>query len=211
MNPVFKTAGACVAGGLLFGWSMMKSGENFDKMAAHYSLNQPQIEFARSCMSSLSSFDKEFRGGAKSHVGCGCMATKLADGSTAGAPINYDQMGNAFYSVAKYSETNDGKATDIAGMFQHMTETQGLTYGDAMLAASELGRVVDACKSARLPKANAVALSSSNGAPYQPTATDAPTNAKGCEGLSASSIETLQKIADRDGKTLEEMCSRVVS
>ena len=37
------------------------------------------------------------------------------------------------------------------------------------------------------------------------------TNTKGCDGLSPDSIAVLQKIADRDGKTLEDMCASVIS
>ncbi|MEM9053786.1 MAG: hypothetical protein AAGB16_00545 [Pseudomonadota bacterium] len=231
MNVIFKSAGISVVAALAIGWSLMKSEENFEKMTAHYNLNQPQIEFTRSCISSLSRHNKEFKGGAASYVGCGCMASKLAEDTVGGAPVDYEKMANAFGSIAKFSETDHGKTTDIAGMLSDMTEKQGLSYSDALLAASALGQATDLCKSARLPSQTTASrhvpapqavegfdpaariskLGKTAKAPYQPTAIDAPTNKNGCEGLSASSIETLQKIADRDGKTLEEICANVVS
>lgn len=212
MNVIFKSAGTITVGALLVGWGMLHSEENFEKMSAHYQLSAPQVEFARSCMSSLSSYDKEFKGGAASYMGCGCMASNLADSEDPDADVNYLKMADGFRSIAKYSETDADKQTDVVGLFQDMTENQGLSYPEALQTATELGRVTDMCKDARLPKtsANTNAVGTS-GTTYQPTATDAPSNAKGCEGLSPSAVETLQKIADRDGKSLEDICKNVVS
>ncbi len=199
-------AGAAVA------WATMSGEANFEKMVTHYDLDAPQIEFTRSCMNSLSLYDKKFRDGAPSFMGCGCMASTMAENAGAPTSVDYPKMALAFRSVAKFSETKTKEDTDIAGMFTDMTEKQGLTYGEAMQAVTELGQATEVCKSAKLPKTNAVKKTpASESAPYQPMVIDAPDSEAGCTGLSASSLETLQKIADRDGKTLEQVCASVIS
>lgn len=212
MNVIYRSAGTIVVVGLIVGWSTMRSEKKLETMIAHYELNGAQTEFAQSCISSLDVYDKEFRGGASHHAGCGCMASHLSSETDDAPTVNYSQMSAAFRSVVKYSETDSGKETDFAGLFQDMTQTQGLSYPDAISAATEIGRVMDLCKSEKMPKngarMNAVSVGNE---PYQPTSTDAATNTKGCDGLSASSVDTLQKIADRDGKPLEEICARVIS
>ncbi len=210
MNQVFRSAGVVVVGVGFFAWSQMQSEQNFDRMAAHYNLNPAQIEFAESCMSSLSYHDKEFKGGAKSYTGCGCIASTLASGEQA---VDYTKMSRAFGSVVKFSETDSGKDIDAIGLMQELTGTHGLDYGETMTVIAELGRATDECKSAKLPKASMQQASNSSApaAPHQPIVTDVPSSGTGCSGLSADSIETLQKIADRDGETLEEICARVVS
>ena len=212
MNVVYRSAGTIVVVGLIVAWSSMRSEQKLETMVASYGLNQAQTEFAQSCISSLDYHDKEFRGGASHHAGCGCMATNLADETGAEADVDYSQASFAFRSVVKFSETDDGKETDFAAMFEDMTQNQGLSYPDAIAATTEIGRVMDVCKSAKMPKnapkTNAVSV---GGDPYQPASIDTPVATKGCDGLSTSSIETLQKIADRDGNTLEQMCARVVS
>ncbi|MEO1660854.1 MAG: hypothetical protein AAFR51_07695 [Pseudomonadota bacterium] len=212
MNVIFRSAGLCVFAGVAVVWTTVNGEANFEKMVTHYALDAPQIEFTRSCMSSLSLYDKKFRDGAPSYMGCGCMASTMAENATTATPVDYPKMARAFRSVAKYSETNSNKDTDIAGMFSDMTESQGLTYNEAMRAVTDLGKASDVCKSAKLPKTNAVKKTQATAqAPHQPTVMDAPDSGKGCEGLSASSVETLQKIANRDGKTLEQICASVVS
>ena len=115
--------------------------------------------------------------------------------------------------VGKELSSKGFKNIDAVGLMQELTETHGLDYGETMTVIAELGRATDECKSAKLPKASMQQASnfSSANAPYQPTVSDAPSSGKGCKGLSADSIETLQKIADRDGETLDEICARVVS
>ncbi|MEL6861018.1 MAG: hypothetical protein AAGL11_04205, partial [Pseudomonadota bacterium] len=105
------------------------------------------------------------------------------------------------------------KDIDAVGLMQELTGTHGLDYAETMTVIAELGQATDTCKSAKLPKASTQVTSapSTPSAPYQPTVTDAPSSAKGCAGLSPDSISTLQKIADRDGETLEAICARVVS
>ena len=210
MNQILRSAGVVVLGVGFFAWSQMQSEQNFDRMVAHYNLNPAQIEFAESCMSSLSYHDKEFKGGAKSYTGCGCIASTLASSDER---VDYSKMSRAFGSVVKFSETDSGKYIDAAVLMQVLTHTHGLDYADSMSVISELGRATDECKSAKLPKTsmNTASNSASPAVPYQPTITDAPSSGKGCEGLNPSSIATLQKIADRDGKTLEQMCASVVS
>lgn len=212
MNVVYRSAGTIVVVGLIVAWSTMRSEQKLDTMVASYALNHEQAEFAQSCISSLDYHDKEFRGGASHHAGCGCMAKSLADEKDATADVDYSQASAAFRSVVKYSETNDGADTDFAAMFEDMTQNHGLSYPDAISATTEIGRVMDVCKSAKMPttrnQMNAVSV---GGEPYQPASVEAPVPTTGCDGLSAGSIETLQKIADRDGKTLEQMCARVVS
>jgi len=212
MNVVYRSAGTIVVVGLIVAWGTMRSEQKIETMVSNYGLNQAQTEFAQACINSLDHNDKEFRGGASHHAGCGCMATNLASETGTEADVNYSQASAAFRSVVKFSETDDGKETNIAGMFEDMTQNQGLSYPDAISSATEIGRVMELCKSAKMPKTvakmNAIAT---GGEPYQPSSVDAPVTTKGCDGLSASSIETLQKIADRDGKSLEQMCARVVS
>lgn len=212
MNVIFRSAGFCVIAGVAVAWATMNDEANFEKMVVHYDLDPAQIEFTRSCMSSLSLYDKKFKDGAPSYMGCGCMASTMAENAPAASPVDYPKMSRAFHSVAKYSETNSNKETDITGLFSDMTEGQGLTHSEALRAVTDLGKASDVCKSAKLPKTNAVKKpEATTGAPYQPTVIDAPDSTKGCDGLSASSIETLQKIADRDGKTLEQVCASVIS
>lgn len=212
MNVIYRSAGTIVVVGLIIGWSTMRSEQKLESMVAHYDLDQAQIEFAQSCISSLDLYDKEFRGGASHHAGCGCMASNLAGEAEAESAVNYLQMSTAFHSVVKFSETDKDKETDFAALFQHMTVTQGLSYPDAISAATEIGRVMDLCKSEKMPKngnrMNAVSVG--KGA-HQPTSTDMPAKTNGCDGLSPDSLKTLQKIADRDGQALEEICARVVS
>lgn len=212
MNVVYRSAGTIVVVGLIVAWSTMRSEQKLETMVASYELNQAQTEFAKSCISSLDYHDKEFRGGASHHAECGCMAKSLADETDASANVDYSQASAAFRSVVKFSETDDETDTDFAAMFEDMTQNQGLSYPDAISATTEIGRVMDVCKSAKMPKTrtkmNAVSV---GGEPYQPASFEAPVSTKGCDGLSAASIETLQKIADWDGKTLEQMCARVVS
>ena len=212
MNVIYRSAGTIVVVGLIVAWSTMRGEQKHDAMVSHFGLNEAQTGFAQSCISSLKSHDKEFRDGASHHAGCGCMAANLTADADSDAAVDYSSMTLAFRSVVKYSETDSGKETDFAGMFQDMTQTQGLSYPDAIMTTTEIGRVMDLCKSAKLPrnssKMNAVAV---GGEPYQPTSTDGADNPKGCDGLSASSLKTLQKIADRDGSSLEQICARVVS
>ena len=205
MNAIFKSAGTVTVGVLVFVGISIKSEQDFDKMASAYQLSQPQIEFAKSCKTSLSANDKEFRGGASKNVGCGCVASKL---SVDGAEVDYGKMSSAFSSVIKFSPTDDNEQTDIAGMFQDITENQGLTYPEAMTSMTEISRAIGECKGAKLPTPNAVAVSNTT---HQPTITDASSNERGCEGLSTSTVKTLQQIADRDGKSLEQVCSSVIS
>ena len=212
MNLVYRSAGTIVVVGLIVAWSTMRSEQKLETMVASYELNQAQTEFAQSCISSLDYHDKEFRGGASHHAGCGCMAKSLSDASDAAVNVDYSQASAAFRSVVKYSETDDGTDTNFAAMFEDMSQNQGLSYPDAISATTEIGRVMELCKSAKMPKSSArTNVVSVGGEPYQPASVDAPVTTKGCDGLSAGSIETLQKIADRDGKTLEQMCARVVS
>ena len=210
METVLKAIG--VALGLGIGvWSLSQSEANVDKMIERYQLDAAQTDFAKSCISTLDVFDKKFRGGAKDYVGCGCIATELDKTEANGQVPDYDLYKKAFHSVVKYSETSSNSSPDILGMFKHMTEVQGITSGEALLLATKLGETVDQCKAAKLPEAPTQTAQSGAKVPYQPTVTDAPSNEKGCEGLSASSIETLQKIADRDGKSLEQICASVIS
>lgn len=210
MNPIFRSAGVVVLGVGFFAWSSMKSNENFDRTVAHYDLNPAQVQFTRDCMSSLSQHDKEFKDGAKKHTGCGCIAATIGKDDQA---LDYQRMSLAFGSVVKFSETDERKTADFAGLLKEMTEVHGLTYAETMPVISVLGNAMDVCKDARLPKMNAVKMTNRANVsqPYQPTVLDAPKNANGCKGLSAESVATLQKIADRDGKSLEEMCANVVS
>lgn len=209
MNLIYRSAATIVVAGLIIGWSTMRSEQKQDAMIAAFALDPAQTEFATSCIGSLNAYDKEFKAGASHHAGCGCMASELAKTAQ---PVNYARMATAFGSVVKYSETDDRKTTDIAAMFEDMTVTRGLSYPEAISAATEIGRAMDVCKSAKLPKAGQRMNAVSTGQQaYQPTVTDAPANPDGCAGLSADSIETLQKIADRDGKTLEQICANVVS
>ncbi len=210
METVLKAIG--VALGLGIGvWGVSQSEANVEKMIERYQLDAAQTEFAKSCISTLDRFDKKFRGGAKDFVGCGCIATELGKTKANGRAPDYDLYEKAFHSVVKYSETNSNSSPDILGMFKHMTEVQDISAGEAMLLATKLGETVDQCKAAKLPEAPIEKAQSGTQVPYQPTVTDAPSNDQGCEGLSASSIETLQKIADRDGKSLEQICASVIS
>ncbi|MEM7327840.1 MAG: hypothetical protein AAF437_03810 [Pseudomonadota bacterium] len=212
MNVIYRSAGTIVVAGLIIGWATMRSEQKQENMIAHFGLDVSQTEFATNCVSSLNLYDKEFKEGASHHAGCGCMASELGKTAEDGVAVNYSQMATAFGSVVKFSETDSGKETDIAAMFEDMTVTRGLSYPDAIMAATEIGRSMDLCKNAELPKAGSTMNAVSVGQqPYQPTVIDAPTNSDGCAGLSAESIATLQKIADRDGKTLEQICARVVS
>ncbi|MEO1305665.1 MAG: hypothetical protein AAFV37_11850 [Pseudomonadota bacterium] len=213
MNQIYRSAGLIVVGVGAFAWMSMQSEKNFERAVEHYNLNPAQIEFARSCKSSLSVHDKEFRGGASDSTGCACIASTMASSETAGQAIDYLKMGLAFDSVVEFSEEDNSKAVDIMGLVTELTTKHSLTYGETMLAVTELGIATDVCNDARLPKTsspNAVGVSTAK-QPYQPTVTDAPSNSKGCEGLSASSVATLQQIADRDGKTLEQVCASVIS
>ena len=210
MNPVFRSAIVVVLGVGLFAWTSMKSNENFERTVAHYELDLAQVEFTRACMSSLSRHDKEFKDGAKKHTGCGCMAASLGKTDQA---IDYQKMSLAFGSVVKFSETDERKTADFAGLMKEMTELHGLSYAETMPMISELGTAMDVCKDAKLPKRSMRVASekSDRAQPYQPTVLDSSTNTKGCDGLSPDSIAVLQKIADRDGKTLEDMCASVIS
>ena len=210
MNQIFRSAGVVVLGVGFFAWSSMNSEKNFDRMVAHYDLNPAQIEFAENCMSSLSRHDKKFKDGAKSYTGCDCVASTLASSDPS---VDYQKMSRAFGSVVKFSETDSNKTADVVGMMKELTETHGFSYAETMTVIAELGQATDVCKSARLPKQSEtkVSTASNPAQPYQPTIIDAPSGTKGCNGLSPESVATLQKIADRDGKTLEEMCASVVS
>lgn len=206
MNAVFKSAGTVTVGVLIFVGLSMKSEHDFEQMATAYDLSPPQIEFAKSCQTSLRANKKEFRGGASKIVGCGCVAANLP---VDGAEVDYGKMSAAFGSVIKYSPTDGGDEADIAAMFQDITQKKGLTYPEAIGAMTEISRAIDTCKGAKLPKPNAEAVSETT---YQPTITNAPkSNVRGCEGLSPDTVKTLQQIADRDGKSLEQVCSSVIS
>ena len=209
MNPVFRSAAVCVLAAGGFAWLNMKSEQDFERMAAHYDLNPAEIEFARTCMSSLSRYDKEFIEGTASYVGCGCIASNLASD---GQDVNYQVMASGFTSIIKFSGDDGAKPTAVTDMLQDMTTAQGMSYPEALDAVTELGRATEACKGAKVPrsspKMNAVGSSNSI---YQPTVTDAPANGNRCAGLSADAVATLQKIADRDGKTLEQVCANVIS
>ena len=209
MNPIFRSAAVCVLAAGGFVWLNMKSEQDFERMATHYDLNPVEIEFARTCMSSLSQYDKEFKDGTASYVGCGCMASNLASD---GRDVNYQVMSSGFTSIIKYSGDDNAEPTAVTDMLEDMTTVQGLSYPEALEAVTELGRVTEACKGAKVPrsspKMNAVGTSNTT---YQPTVIDAPSNSKGCTGLSADTVATLQKIADRDGKTLEQVCASVIS
>ena len=213
MNQIFRSAGVIVLGVGAFAWMSMQSEKNFDRTVEHYNLNPAQIEFTRSCMNSLSVHSKEFKGGAKSHTGCGCVASKLATQNTSRTSVDYQKMALAFGSVVKFSEGDDNQSVDAMGLMQELTTTHGLSYGETMTVITELGTAPDVCKSARLPKStsSAVGTGPKVSQPYQPTITDASSNSKGCVGLSADTIATLQQIADRDGKTLEQVCASVIS
>jgi hypothetical protein len=202
MNAIFKSAGTVTLGVLIYVGISMKSDHDFEKMASAYQLTPPQVEFAKSCKSSLNANDKTFRGGASKTVGCGCVAANL------GVDVDYEKMTSAFRSVIKYAPDDNGGEADIAGMFQDMTEHRGLTYPEAMNAMTDIGSAVGECKGAKLPKTNAVAVSDTM---HQPTIMDAPSSNRSCEGLSSTTVKTLQQIADRDGKSLEQVCSSVIS
>jgi len=202
MNAIFKSAGTVTFGVLIYVGISVKSDYDFEKMATAYQLTPPQVEFAKSCKASLNANDKTFRGGASKTVGCGCVAASL------GVDADYEKMTSAFRSVIKFAPDDEGGEADIAGMFQDMTDHRGLTYPEAMNAMTDIGRAVGECKGAKLPNANAVGVSETM---HQPTITDAPTSDRGCAGLSPSTLKTLQQIADRDGKSLEQICSSVIS
>ena len=213
MNQIFRSAGVIVVGVGAFAWMSTQSEKNFDRAVEHYNLNPAQIEFARSCMSSLNVHDKEFKGGAKSYTGCGCVASELASQNTSSTPVDYQSMARAFGSVVKFSEGDSNKAVDAMGLMQELTTTHGFSYSETMMVITELGTATDVCNDARLPKTSSTAVGTGRAAaqPYQPTITDAPSSGKGCDGLSASTVATLQQIADRDGKTLEQVCASVIS
>lgn len=210
MNPIFKSAGVVVLGVGLFAWTSMKSNENFERTVAHYDLNPAQIEFTRACMSSLSRHDKEFKAGAKKHTGCGCIAATIAKD---GQSVDYQKISLAFGSVVKFSETDERKTADFVGLIKELTEEHGLSYVETMPIINDLAGAMDVCDAARLPSGAVSDASQKIGRiqPYQPTVLDAPISTNGCDGLSAESVVTLQKIAERDGKTLEDMCANVVS
>lgn len=202
MNQVFRSAGVVVLGVGFYAWSSMQSGQNFERVVAHYDLNPSQAAFVESCMSSLDYYDKKFKGGAKSHTGCGCIASTLlkTDPDT-----DFIKMGQAFTSVVKFSETDSSKEMDAVGLMQDLTQNQRLSYAETMTVVGELGAATETCKSAKLPRQTQGMASTS-----QQAAMTSRSSKKGCEGLSADSVATLQKIADRDGTTLEQMCESVV-
>lgn len=210
MNPIFRSAGVVVLGVGVFAWASMKSNENFDRTVAHYDLNPAQIAFTRSCMGSLRHHDKTFKDGAKKYTGCGCIAATIAKD---GEAVDYQKMSLAFGTVVKFSDPDERKPADFAGLIEELTEEHGLSYVETIPVINDLASAMEVCKDARLPKASASDASqkTERTQPYQPTVLDAPISTKGCDGLSAESVATLQNIAERDGKTLEDLCANVVS
>jgi hypothetical protein len=181
-------------------FASMSSADTQKRAVAHYGLNEVQVDYQKACQSSLSKYDKEFKGGASRQVGCACVAAEIGKVLTVTSAADYEKYKKVQSVIVKHAPTDDSDDMDVMGVMTDLSTLEGVAVTESYEIMGHVGEAIGACKSARLPAKvpENVSVSGQNSSPSQ-----------GCNGLSERTMNQLKKVAERNGEKLEDVCARV--
>lgn len=112
---------------------------------AKYGLSEAQTSFTRICASSIKNARLEFKHGAPTVSGCGCIASELGKKNLAKSPADYALRGDLMAVVADAASDESE-----AGMFDELNEVaseHSVTVIEAMTSMAEMSASMEYCGS----------------------------------------------------------------